>query len=112
MPDWDLHYNTEKRRSLVFDGNGHSPFFDFNDDVENSETVICGEMCPRYRKKHFVSTSNGYYRDQLYCKFEVQNESWLDSSTPPSLSFGEEGGATIAFSCKSRHTFLGNINLQ
>ena len=36
---------TSEKQDLVFDGNGNSVFFDFNDDVENSETAICGEMC-------------------------------------------------------------------
>ena len=36
---------TSEKQDLVFDGNGNSIFFDFNDDVENSETTICGETC-------------------------------------------------------------------
>ena len=31
---------TSEKQDLVFDENGNSVFFDFNDDVENSETAI------------------------------------------------------------------------
>ena len=97
---------TSEKQDLVFDGNGNSVFFDFNDDVENSETVICGEMCNGIEKNtSFVQGVTG-----SAVKFEAQNESWLTVPHHSSLSFGEEGGATIVFSVKvDTHSYKHNM---
>ena len=97
---------TSEKQDLVFDGNDNSVFFDFNDDVENSETVICGEMCNGIEKNtSFVQGITG-----SAVKFEAQNESWLTVPHHPSLSFGEEGGATIVFSVKvDTHSYKHNM---
>jgi len=74
---------TSEKQDLVFDGNDNSVFFDFNDDVENSETVICGETCNGIEKNtSFVQGVTG-----SAVKFEAQNESWLTVPHHPSLSF-------------------------
>jgi len=97
---------TSEKQDLVFDGNDNSVFFDFNDDVENSETAICGETCNGIEKTtSFVHGVTG-----LAVKFEAQNESWLTVPHHPSLSFGEEGGATIAFYVKvDTHSYKHNM---
>ena len=98
--------STSEKQDLVFDGNGNSIFFDFNDDVENSEIAICGETCNGIEKNtSFVQGVTG-----SAVKFEAQNESWLTVPHHSSLSFGEEGGATIVFSVKvDTHSYKHNM---
>jgi len=97
---------TPQKQDLVFDENGSSVFFDFNDDVINSETAICGKMCNGIEKNtSFVHGVTG-----SAVKFEAQNESWLTIPHHQSLSFGEEGGATIAFFVKvDTHSYKHNM---
>ena len=97
---------TSERQDLVWDEKGTAVFFDFNDGAVNLETTICGKLCDGIEKNtSFVQGVTG-----LAVKFEGQNESWLTIPHHPSLSFGEEGGATIAFSVKvDTHSYKHNM---
>ena len=111
---------TSEKQDLILDEKGVAIFFDFNDvevdvntgkmvkveDVANSETTVCGKTCNAVEKNtSFVQGING-----LAVKFETQNESWVEVPHHPSLSFGEEGGATIAFFVKVyTHSYKHNM---
>ena len=92
-----------ERQDLVLDENSTTVFLDFNDDVINSKTTVCGKPCNGIEKNTlFVQGVTG-----LAVKFEIQNESWVTVPHHPSLSFGEEGGATIAFFVKvDSHSYI------
>ena len=95
-----------ERQDLVLDEKSTSVFFDFNNDATNSETTICGKTCNGIEKNtSFVQGVTG-----SAVKFEAQNESWLTVPHHSSLSFGEEGGATIVFSVKvDTHSYKHNM---
>tara|TARA_B100001750_G_scaffold211762_1_gene193184 strand:- start:80 stop:901 length:822 start_codon:yes stop_codon:yes gene_type:complete len=111
---------TFEKQDLVLDEKGSTIFFDFNDvevdtnngkmiegeNITNSETTVCGKICNAIEKNtSFVQGING-----LAVKFETQNESWIEVPHHPSLSFGEEGGATIAFFVKVyTHSYKHNM---
>ena len=95
-----------ERQDLVLDEKSTSVFFDFNNDATNSETTICGKTCNGIEKNtSFVQGVTG-----SAVKFDAQNESWLTVPHHSSLSFGEEGGATIVFSVKvDTHSYKHNM---
>ena len=76
---------TSERQDLSLDENSTTVFFDFNDDVMNSKTAVCGKICNGIeRNTSFVQGVTG-----SAVKFEVQNKSWFTIPHHPSLSFGE-----------------------
>jgi len=97
---------TSEKDDLVLDENGTSVLFDFNNEITNLETTVCGKTCNGIEKNtSFVHGVTG-----SAVKFEAQNEAWITIPHHSSLSFGEEGGATIAFSVKvDTHSYKHNM---
>ena len=97
---------TSEKHDLVLDEKSTSVFFDFNNKVTNSETAVCGKTCNGIEKN--TSFVNGVTGQAV--KFENQNEAWVTIPHHSSLSFGEEGGVTIAFSVKvDTHSYKHNM---